>query len=297
MRVPISISALLHIAFIAVLILGVPWFQSEPQDPTPPVIEVQMAEVADKTTPPKPAPEVKPAPPKPEPPKPEPKPEPPKPPPPPPEPPKPAPPPPEPPKPAPPKPEPKVEAPPPEPLPEPKPKEPPKKVAETPPAPVPTPKVKPSPPKPAFDPTQLAALLDKRIKKDTPAPAPDKPAAKAAPQQQAATPSIDPNQKLTVSEIDLIRAQIIANWFPPFGAKDAADMEVYVRIALNPDGTLAGNPSIARASKVAPEQMQPFIDSTIRAILKSQPLKVPPGKYEAFREITLRFNMKDMLGG
>jgi len=287
-RIPIGISALLHIAFIAVLILGVPWFRSEPQEPTPPAIEVQFAEVTEKTTPPppKPAPEVKPEPPKPEPPKPVAKAEPPK----------PAP------LPQPPtpeaKPEPKVEAPEPEPLPVPKPQEAPKKITEAPPTPpqvVPTPKAKPAPPKPAFDPTKLAALLDKRIKTSSP-PTPEAPAQKL-PQIQVATPSIDPAQRLTVSEIDLIRAQIIANWFPPFGAKDAADMEVYVRIALNPDGTLAGNPTVTRTSQVSKEQMQPFVESTLRAILKSQPLKVPPGKYESFRDITLRFNMKDMLGG
>ncbi|HTZ36432.1 MAG TPA: hypothetical protein VMB84_10440, partial [Stellaceae bacterium] len=61
-------SALLHAAVIAAVVVDLPWLHSTPpSDPSPPVIEVEMANIADKTNPPPPKAEVKPAPPKPEP--------------------------------------------------------------------------------------------------------------------------------------------------------------------------------------------------------------------------------------
>jgi hypothetical protein len=275
-------SALLHAAVIAAVVVDLPWLHaSPPADPSPPVIEVEMANIADKTNPPPPKAEVKPEPPKPEPAKPPPqpvaKPEPPKP---------------EPPKPEPPKP---AEATP-EPEPLPKPKEVPK-VAEKPPEPPPTPKVKPEPPKPAFDPNKLAALLDRSIKKSAeqapPTPTPSTPQPTRANSSRLA----DLSQQLSLSEMDAVKQQIERNWSVPAGAKDAGNLVVRIHIALNPDGTLSGPPRILDESRMGDDYYRAAAESAVRAIYESEPLKLPPDKYDSWRDITLTFDPKEMLGG
>jgi outer membrane biosynthesis protein TonB len=273
-------SVALHLGVIALVTFGVPWLAAPPPEPSPPVIEVVTAEVADKTNPPPPKAIERPEPPKPEPAKPTPQPvtqpEPPK-----------------------PKPEPPKQAeaaPAPEPLPLPKPKEIAKPV-EKPPEPTPVPKAKPAPPKPAFDPNTLSALLDKRIKKDAvqapPTPAP------ATPQRSTATSSqlANLNERLTMSELDAIRQQIERNWSIPAGAKDAANLIVRIHIALNPDGTLRGTPQILDQSRMGEDYFRIAAESAVRAIYKSEPLKLPADKYEAWRDVTLTFNPREMLGG
>jgi outer membrane biosynthesis protein TonB len=270
-RSAVGFSIALHLGVIALVTFGVPWLASSPPEPSPPVIEVQMAEIADKTNPPPPKAIERPEPPKPEPAKPAPpkKPEPPK----------------------------QAEAAPaPEPLPLPKPKEIAKPV-EKPPEPTPVPKAKPAPSKPAFDPNMLSALLDKRIKKDAPQTPPTP--APATPQRSTANSNqlADLNARLTMSELDAIRQQIERNWSVPAGAKDAANLVVRIHISLNPDGTLRGTPQIIDQSRMGEDYYRIAAESAVRAIYKSEPLKLPADKYEAWRDVTLTFDPREMLGG
>ncbi len=307
MRSGLTLSAILHAIVLALLILGVPLFVSDETPPSPPVIQVEMAQVADKTNPPPPkaAPEVVHVKPKPQPPKPVEKPveTPPAPAPPPPPPPKPEikPPPP---KPAPPPPPPKLaqEAPKPAPLPPPTPEQKPKEVAkEAPPAPPPPrPLIRPQTPpqKQAFDPSKIAALLNKTLKSSA-APQPTAPDARPSKEPPTDQQS-DLSQPLTISEIDAVRQQIERNWSVPAGARDAADLVVHIRIALNPDGTLEGPPQIldqARLNAAGQDTFRAAAESAVRAIYRSAPLKLPPDKYESWKSIEMTFNPKDMLGG
>jgi hypothetical protein len=181
----------------------------------------------------------------------------------------------------------------------------------------PAPKQKPQPPKPKFDINKVAALLDKRVKDQPPAEEKpeqkpqDKPrsiaelvenALKDRPQPQA-SPSPDRalDQPMTMSEIDAIRYQIQRCWSVPAGARDAGDLVVRLRVFLNPDGSLSRAPEIVeggRAPSVGEEFYRAAAESARRAVQVCSPLKnLPPAKYEKWRELTLTFNPKDMLGG
>ena len=251
-------SVLLHLAVMVMAVVGLPVWIDPNSEVSPPVFEVQLAKLADRTVQ-KPKPE--PAPPAPEPPKPV-----------------------------------EQKAPPPPP---PKPveqqPEPPRpEVVE--PAPSPKPKPKAEPEKPKFDPQQIAALLDKRLR-DKPAPTPLEPQkVTAAPVAAAASPEIL-EAPLSISEIDLIRSQFERCWNPPVGARDAADLVIRVRIALNPDGSLAAAPELIDQSRMSDTFWRAAAESALRAVHKCQPLQdLPSSKYQRWRLIDLTFNPKEMLG-
>jgi hypothetical protein len=304
-------SAIFHAAILAFVVIGLPqFFTHEPLEDTP--IAVQLVTISDKTqatqiakTPPKPdaKPDVQvaqatPAPPKPEPPKPEP--------------PKEAPPPPPPPK--PPEPTPPPPPPPPEPpkdAPTPKP-EPPKDVPKPePPKPVtdaPKPKAKPEPPKLAKNDAKSDTKQDsdfssllKNLTKQKTAPSPDDatPKSKTAPAQQQA--SLQPmnapiGSQLTVSEKDLVLAQLRQCWSPPFGAKDASKLIVDLHFDVAPDRTVSNVQVVDQSRYNADDTFRAAADAAKRALYNPicSPLKLPADKYDEWKSITLRFDPKDL---
>ncbi|HEU0071535.1 MAG TPA: energy transducer TonB [Alphaproteobacteria bacterium] len=198
-------------------------------------------------------------------------------------------------------PEPKPEVAKPEPVPTPKPEvkkpeppkpEPPKQVAKQ------EPPKKPDPPKkepPKEDP--IASIL----KNLAPAkPAPQQPTQQPRPQQQAAAqPAAPPSLSdvVTRSEQDAVKEKIRPCWFFDAGAIDAGKLIVTIRAQMAPDGrvlsaqimptSISGMAGYARAAEAAR-----------RAVLnpQCQPLPLPPGKYNQWKELDLTFNPQDMMG-
>jgi outer membrane biosynthesis protein TonB len=258
-------SLLLHLAILVMAVAGMPNWIDPDREVSPPVFEVQLAKLDDRTVQkPKPTP----APPAPEPPKPV---------------------------------EQKAPPPPPKPVeqkPEPPKPEPPKpEVVEPAPSAKPKPTPKAEPEKPKFDPQQIAALLDKRLR-DMPAPAPVEPQKVDPASTQAAAASPETLEApLSISEVDLIRSQFERCWNPPVGAREAENLVIRVRIALNPDGSLAAAPELIDRSRLNDTFWRAAADSALRAVHKCQPLQdLPSSKYQRWRLIDLTFNPKEMLG-
>lgn len=294
MRRGLTYSALMHLAVFLLAYLGLPHLMKPPVAIDEP-IPVEIATIADKTTPPKLEP------------KPEPKPEPPR---------KAEPLPPAPPLPEPPKPEPrKVETPPPpvppkpeppqlaavqpvvEPEPTPKPK--PERKPEPEPQPVqaPTPMV-PNPPKAKPKPppdTTLDSIL-KSVEKIKPRPEPDQ-AEKVIKDLARATPRVTSSldSKMTISEIDAVKRQIERCWNVPAGAKDAKNLVVDIHVLLNPDGSVREARIVDQARMQSDSFFQAAADSARRAIYLCQPLRLPPEKYSLWQEMTLSFNPSQII--
>lgn len=275
-------SGVFHIAVALLSIFGLPFFWREPPIDDQPIV-VDIVPLGEKTNPPPAQSEqAQPEPAKPEPPKPEAKPEPPK----------PAPPPPAPPPPAPPKPE-------PVPLPSPKPELKPEPKPE--PKPEAKPKVKPQ--------DELESLL-KSVDKIKPKPKDQldqllksadtvKSTEQGKQTQQQSvkgSTSNNPLEPVSMTEIDMIRAQIYKCWNIPAGAKDARDLVVPIRVRLQPDGTVIGADIVDSLRYSTDSFYRAAADSARRAVLLCSPLKAPPSKYDSWKEMTLRFNPKDMLG-
>jgi hypothetical protein len=164
-----------------------------------------------------------------------------------------------------------------------------------------TKKPKPKKPKkPEFDPGRIAALLDKRKKSEAPSekekPAFDLPKLRASTSDPASTLVT----RLTISEIDYLRQQIQRCWSVPAGARDAEDLVVRLRIALNPDGGLRGSPEIIDAERMGrpgEEFFRAAAESARRAVIQCAPYEMPRDKYDRWRDIEITFNPRDMLDG
>ena len=185
--------------------------------------------------------------------------------------------------------------PPPPPAPSPKP-EPPK---VEPPKPEPPPR-KPTPPddKKKPDDKSFDAFL-KNLSKH-PESQPTQTPTKTAPQQQAARPSAQPaaplGPKLTTSEIDVVKQQIEQCWNPPSGAKQSHDLIVVISATVGPDGRVI-SAQIVSTDRMGDPFYRAAAESARRAVLNPScsPLKLPPEKYEQWKDLTLTFNPKDLL--
>ena len=115
---------------------------------------------------------------------------------------------------------------------------------------------------------------------------PDKPVktAKAGPR---VVPGIGAGNMMTADLVDALRSQIARCWSPPTGAPNANDLVVDYDLSLNPDGTVgrlqmtpgttiqaAGNGYTRAAAEAAS-----------RAIYECQPYRLPPDRYNVWREI------------
>jgi hypothetical protein len=106
----------------------------------------------------------------------------------------------------------------------------------------------------------------------------------------------DPLRSLAISEIDLVRQQIRECWSLPAGAKEAENLSIEIKMAMNPDGTV-------RQARILDQnrlQSDPFFraaaESALRAVLNPHcnPLKLPPGKYQQWQNMILIFDPRDM---
>jgi outer membrane biosynthesis protein TonB len=189
---------------------------------------------------------------------------------------------------------------PPEPKPEPKPVE---KVE------APKPREKPQPPlqmakneqKPEekkYDPGQFETLL-KNL-----APQPSAPSADVPPQRPrvaSARPSSQPKaplgSQLTASELDLIRQQIARCWNVPAGARDAKDLVVEIRVAVDRDGTVQQATIVDQSRLNSDPFFRAAAESARRAFFNPQcrPLHLPAEKYAIWKDLVVDFSPKDIL--
>ena len=203
-------------------------------------------------------------------------------------------------------PEPKPAAAPPLPKPpEPKP-EPPRPVEK---AEAPRPKEKPVPPQQMaknetkaeqkkYDPSQFEALL-KNLAAQPTMPSPDAPPQR--PRIASARPSSQPRaplgSQITASEVDLVRQQIARCWNVPAGARDAKDLVVEIRVAVDPDGTVRQAMIVDQARLGGDPFFRAAAESARRAFFNPQcrPLHLPPDKYAIWKDLVVDFSPKDIL--
>ncbi|HBK92480.1 MAG TPA: hypothetical protein DDZ68_12500 [Parvularcula sp.] len=186
-------------------------------------------------------------------------------------------------------PEPKKEPPPVEPKKEPEPKkDPPKKDP-----------VKKDPPKKPddLDLDALAALIDKS-KKDQQTGAPSD----ATEEAERARAAIGAGERLTVTEIDKMRAAVARCWNASaiLGAPNPEALVVEIDIDLNRDGTLAGTPRVVNAIEISLSGNRFWKvaeQNAVRAVQACQPYDFfDPARYQEWRAFTLNFDPSIMAG-
>ncbi len=157
--------------------------------------------------------------------------------------------------------------------------------AETPPK-----KAEPAKPQPKFDASRIAALLDKRD-----------------PQRRAATgdtlsntPSLGTatGRAMTVSQNELfaLRARLRVCWNVPVGVAEARDLIVTVRIQFKQDGSLQTDPRLMNSG--SHPAFQVAAESAMRAVRTCAPYSfLPVAKYEAWKDVIVDFDPRDMFRG
>ncbi len=141
-----------------------------------------------------------------------------------------------------------------------------------------------------FDKDDIAALLNKQDDKS-------RPKAKPGTEQTAAlgSPTATRTERMTQSELDLLRAQIQRCWNPPLGAVEAESLKVRLQFQLSRDGRVATRPHVVNRGS------SPFFraaaDSARRAILRCQPYQLPAEKFETWRDVVVTFDPREMIGG
>lgn len=174
-----------------------------------------------------------------------------------------------------------------------KPKPKPKKKAKPKPKPKPKAKiVKKKRKKKKFNEDKIAALLNKVPDSGpTASKLPDLPGAKKVKGNPKGK-----HLRMSINEIDAFRRQVSQCWNPPVGGLGAEELSVKLRIRLNKDGTLKGQPRVLNRGSSSFQRAA--ADSAARAVWQCQPYNnLPRRKYDTWRDMILNFNPADMLRG
>ncbi len=99
--------------------------------------------------------------------------------------------------------------------------------------------------------------------------------------------------KLSQSEMDALRGQIQRCWNVPAGAADAENLKVSVQFRLDQSGALEGSPTIVSGGGGQGIE-RAAAESARRAVLACAPYNLPSDKYEAWSDVIVHFDPRDM---
>ena len=143
-----------------------------------------------------------------------------------------------------------------------------------------------------FDPNNIAALIDKSKEESAEV------LKKKDEMTQQQERNID-NSGLTLSEEDALKAQIFGCWSIPLGLPYNENLLVRIKLKLKPDGTVSKTEILDHARMNKPDQgfYKVLAESALRAVKLCQPLRVPSTGYERWKELQLNFDAREMLEG
>ena len=105
---------------------------------------------------------------------------------------------------------------------------------------------------------------------------------------------------MTLSEIEAVRRQIRACWNFPAGAQGAGSLRVLVKIWLNRDGSLRGEPQVLDKVRFGNDpRFRVAAEAGLRAINnpRCSPLRLPPEKFDRWKEMTIDFDPSKLSSG
>ncbi len=146
----------------------------------------------------------------------------------------------------------------------------------------------PEPPSDDFNSNQIAALLNKVEPAQQTGQASEQPASLGS-----RTGAQD--VRMSQSELDALRGQVAQCWSPPVGAVGADELKVRVRFSLSQSGEVSSSPEILNSS--GNPAFRAAASSAVRAIMRCQPYSLPIAKYDAWQEVIINFDPREMLGG
>jgi outer membrane biosynthesis protein TonB len=195
----------------------------------------------------------------------------------------------------------------PEPEPEPEPVPPP----EAKPEPEPEKLAKPPPPKPKRRPNIKVAMPDKNKKQEQPEPDQltsilrnveklrDQPKRKREPMAKAQIQGAATLSASALEQNEMVRAiqeQLRNCWRIDPGARGAEDIVVEIKVLLNQDGSVHTVEIVDVVRMVQDGFFRSAAENAKRAISRCSPFRLPLRKYDVWRQLTLRFDPRQMFG-
>jgi hypothetical protein len=148
-----------------------------------------------------------------------------------------------------------------------------------------------------YDPGQFNALLRNLAAKDVSSASDQPPQDTAVASGEASSqPQAPLGSQLSASEIDMIREQISRCWNIPAGARDAKDLVVEIHVVVDPDG-MVQQATIVDQGRLSDPFFRAAAESARRAFFNPEcrPLRLPPDKYELWKDMVVDFSPKDLL--
>lgn len=105
------------------------------------------------------------------------------------------------------------------------------------------------------------------------------------------------SSKMTMSEVNALRQQLAQCWSLLAGARYAENLVVDMKLFMNPDRTVREARIIDQSRYNRDNYFRAAADSALRAVHSPQcsPLKLPPDKYDLWKEIIVKFDPRSML--
>lgn len=114
-------------------------------------------------------------------------------------------------------------------------------------------------------------------------------------QGQNSAPAQMVGDEITATEIDAIRERIYKCWLVPPGVKDAKNLVVDIQMSISREGVVQ-KAEVINKNLMGNANFEAAAESAQRAVLdpNCNPLPLSPDKYDQWKDLTLRFNPKDM---
>ena len=116
---------------------------------------------------------------------------------------------------------------------------------------------------------------------------------------QAASDSntYDPEQEITISELDALRRQMASCWNVAAGARAAESLSVEIEMSMNPDATIRQARVVDQVRMRSDPHFRAAAESALRALAdpRCSPLLLPAGKYNLWNQFTFNFDPQKML--
>ena len=123
---------------------------------------------------------------------------------------------------------------------------------------------------------------------------------RTAARTQAGVRAASRNLPMTLSEIEAVRRQIRACWNFPTGAQGAGSLRVLIEIRLNRDGSLRGEPRVLDKARLGSDpRFRVAAEAGLRALNhpNCSPLRLPPEKFDRWKELTIDFDPSKLSSG
>jgi hypothetical protein len=145
-----------------------------------------------------------------------------------------------------------------------------------------------------FDPNKIAALIDKS--KEETADIQKKQSLELTQNQDS---SVTLNKGITLSQQDAIKAQIYKCWNIPLGLPFDQNLLVRIKLKLKEDGSILSSEVLDHRRMNQPGQgyYKVLAESALRAVKLCDPLKMPTTGYDKWKDLQLNFDAKEMLRG